>query len=69
MADYKNIPVDEETYNRLKELCQAYELGERAQGAMVRKLVKAEHEKLAAVKLVGDARVEKSQAESKSKKK
>lgn len=56
MADYKMIPVDVETYARLKELCQAYELGERSQGAMVRKLVKAEHEKLAEVKLIGAAK-------------
>jgi len=53
MADYKNIPVDEETYNRILELCDAYDLGKRAQGTLVRKLVKADYEKLAAVKLVG----------------
>lgn len=53
MADYKMIPVDEETYTWVQELCQAYEMGKRAQGAMVRKLAKAEREKLLEVKLVG----------------
>lgn len=53
MADYKMIPVDKETYNRIVALCDAYDLGKRAQGLLVRKLVKADYEKLAAVKLVG----------------
>ena len=52
MPVYKNIPVDEETHNLLMELCQAYELGKRSQGVMVRKLVKAEHEKLDKAKLL-----------------
>lgn len=49
---YKNIPVDEETYTKLIALCEAYEMPKRSQGAMVSKLVKAEHEKLAQVKLL-----------------
>ena len=63
MADYKMIPVDLETYNRLKELCRAYEMGERAQGTMVRKLVKAEHEKLAVAKLMGKKSVNTTEPE------
>lgn len=55
MANYKNIPVDDETYEWVLELCEAYEMGKRSQGAMVRKLAKAEHEKLAAVKLLPKA--------------
>lgn len=46
MPEYKTIPVDEETHSWLMELCQAYEMGRRSQGAMVRKLVRAEREKL-----------------------
>ncbi len=49
---YKTIPVDEETYARVMTLCKAFEMGERGKGALVRKLVKAEYEKLAAVKLL-----------------
>jgi hypothetical protein len=52
MANYKNIPVDDETYEWVQELCEAYEMGKRSQGAMVRKLAKAEREKLMAVKLL-----------------
>ena len=50
MADYKNIPVDQETYEMLAALCEAYE---RKQGAQVKALVKVEYEKLAVVKLIG----------------
>ena len=49
---YKSIPIDEETHKRVMTLCQAYEMGERGQGALVRKLVNAEYNKLAAVKLL-----------------
>lgn len=49
---YKTIPVDEETHKRVMALCQAYEMGERGQGALVRKLVNAEFNKLAEVKLL-----------------
>ncbi len=50
---YKTIPVDEETKKRIIALCKAYEMsGQRGQGAMVTKLVNAEYNKLAAVKLV-----------------
>lgn len=48
MPEYKTIPVDEETYQMLVELCQAYE---RKQGAQVKVLVKTEYSKLTAVKL------------------
>lgn len=53
---YKNIPVDPETARRVEALCLAYEMGKRGQGALVRKLVNAEYERLASVKLLpGDA--------------
>lgn len=50
MADYKNIPVDQETYDMLVELCETYQ---RKQGAHVKLLVKADYEALEKVKLVG----------------
>lgn len=49
---YRMVPLDPETHGMLMELCQAYEMGKRGQGAMVKKLVKAEHGKLKAFKLV-----------------
>lgn len=49
---YKNIPVDEETHQMILILCEAYDMGRRAQGAMVRKLAKAEIEKLDKTKLL-----------------
>lgn len=52
MPDYRMIPVDEDTDQMIVALCEAYEFGKRAKGAMVRKLVRAEYEKLAVVKLV-----------------
>lgn len=52
MPDYKMIPVDKDTDHMIVALCEAYEFGKRAKGAMVKKLVKAEFEKLAAVKLL-----------------
>lgn len=52
MNRYKTIPVDGETARKLLQLCAAYEMGKRAQGAMVRKLVNAEWEKLTKVKLI-----------------
>lgn len=52
MNGYKTIPVDGETARKIAQLCEAYEMGKRAQGAMVRKLINAEWEKLAAVKLI-----------------
>lgn len=62
---YKNIPVDPETAKRIEALCAAYEMGRRGQGALVRKLVKAEYEKLAAVKLIApvdEPKIEQEQA-------
>ncbi len=52
MAEYKNIPVDLETHEMLIALCEAFEFGKRGQGAMVKKLVKAEYSKWADVKLL-----------------
>jgi len=52
MAKYKNIPVDEETAGILLELCEAYEFGQRGQGAMVKKLAKAEYQTLKEAKLL-----------------
>lgn len=43
---YKTIPVDQETYEMIEALCQAYEMGKRSKGAMVRRLVKREYELL-----------------------
>ncbi len=49
MPDYKNIPVDEETYQMLLALCEE---NDRKQGAQVKALVKAEYEKLEAIKIL-----------------
>lgn len=49
--EYRTVPLDPEAHGMLMELCQAYEMGQRAQGAMVKKLVKAEHSKLKALNL------------------
>jgi hypothetical protein len=43
---YKMIPVDQQTHARLMALCGAYGFGQRGQGAMVRKLVNSEFEKI-----------------------
>jgi hypothetical protein len=43
---YKMIPVDQQTYLRLLALCKAHGFGQRGQGAMVRKLVNVEFEKI-----------------------
>lgn len=50
MADYKMIPVDQETYDKLVKLCEAYG---RKQGAQVKAMADIEYEKLAVVKLIG----------------
>ena len=49
---YKNIPVDEETDEKVAVLCEAYEFPKRSKGALIRKLVNAEYEKLKALKLL-----------------
>jgi hypothetical protein len=49
---YNNIPVDDETLEMVQALCQAYEMGERAQGALVKKVVRAEYRKLETTKLI-----------------
>lgn len=36
MANYKNIPVDEDTYDTVKQLAVANGLGERGMGAQVK---------------------------------
>jgi hypothetical protein len=59
---YKTIPVDEETYDMVQQLCEAYEMGKRSQGAIVKKLVKADYQKLKSVKLIGLAQVDNSAA-------
>lgn len=43
---YKMIPVDQHTHARLMALCSEYGFGQRGQGAMVRKLVNSEFEKI-----------------------
>lgn len=60
MADYKNIPVDEETYDMLLLLCGAYE---RKQGAQVKALVKVEYEKLRTMKVLPKRKSEKAKIE------
>lgn len=52
MANYKMIPVDNETHVMLTELIAAYEMPLRSYGAIVKKLAKAEYEKLGVVKLL-----------------
>lgn len=52
MPTYVNIPVDEDTNAMLVELCEAYDLGKRAKGTMVRKLARAEFAKLMDAKLL-----------------
>lgn len=66
MADYKTIPVSEEVHKMILELCEAYEMGQRSQGALVGKLVKAEHVKLQAMKLL-PVDVEKAKSRVKAK--
>lgn len=54
---YKTIPVDSETYEKIKALCAAYEMGKRGHGALVKKLVNKDYVTLAAVKLVAQVTV------------
>ena len=49
---YSNVPLDAETYRRVKVLAQAKGFGERGHAAVVRALVNTEYEKWDAVKLV-----------------
>jgi hypothetical protein len=49
---YKSVPLDEEGYQMLLALCEAYELNKRSQGAMMKKLIKAAYQQLADVKLI-----------------
>lgn len=53
---YKMVPVDMETHARLMGLVYARGFGKRTQGALVRKLVDAEIEK---IKLEGDEKEKK----------
>ncbi len=46
VSRYKMIPVDQQTHVRLMALCGAYGFGQRGQGAMVRKLINSEFEKI-----------------------
>jgi hypothetical protein len=48
-AKYKNIPVDEETYEMLVTLCTAYG---RKQGAQVKQMVKVEFDRLQQAKAI-----------------
>ena len=61
---YKTLPVDEETYQKVQILCTTYDMGKRSQGALIRKLVNAEYEKLATAKLLSLPAIEKSKNES-----
>lgn len=49
---YKMIPVDQQTYLRLLALCEAHGFGQRGQGAMVRRLVNLEFEKIPSAHIV-----------------
>lgn len=46
---YKMIPVDQQTHARLMALCSEYGFGQRGQGAMVRKLVNSEFERIPSI--------------------
>lgn len=52
---YKMIPVEWEVYEKILDLCKAYEMPKRSQGALVGKLVNQEHTKLKALKLLPKA--------------
>ena len=41
---YKNIPVELDTYDMVVVLCELHDMSKRSQGALVRKLAKAEYE-------------------------
>jgi hypothetical protein len=43
---YRTVPVDFETHRMILVLCNFYEMGKRAQGALIRRLVKAEYRKI-----------------------
>lgn len=43
---YHTIPVDSETYRKIREICQVREMGRRAQGALIRQLIKCEYQKI-----------------------
>jgi hypothetical protein len=45
---YRMIPVDHETHARLMALCAKYGFGQRGQGAMMRRLINIEFEKISA---------------------
>jgi hypothetical protein len=64
---YKMIPVDEETAEWILELCEAYEMGKRSQGALVRKLVKERREQLAETKLLPSQKSKKTESQPKNK--
>lgn len=52
MADYETIPVEKETKKKIIILCEAYEMGKRAQGALVSKLVNADYARMKALDLL-----------------
>ena len=51
---YRTVPVDFETHAMIVAICSAHEMGKRAQGALIRRLVKAEYRKMAESLLPGD---------------
>lgn len=51
---YRTVPVDIETHRMILALCDAYEMGKRAQGALIRRLVKAEYRKMAKHRVLDD---------------
>lgn len=51
VSRYRTVPVDFETHEKILALCEAYDMGRRAQGALIRRLVKAECRRLDADQL------------------
>ncbi len=63
MPDYKNIPVDTETYQMLLVLCDVYD---RKQGAQVKSLVKADYERLEKADLLPKGETKKNESAKQS---
>lgn len=51
---YRTVPVDFETHAMILAICDAYEMGKRAQGALLRRLVKAEYRKMTKYRLLDE---------------
>ncbi|PKN91075.1 MAG: hypothetical protein CVU44_20890 [Chloroflexi bacterium HGW-Chloroflexi-6] len=49
---YQTVPVDLETHAMIMAMCEHYVMGKRAQGALVKRVIKPEFEKLLEAGLV-----------------